>query len=174
MVQARNPCRPVQQIVEYMGLQSLSSWQRCQKDTGNKSIFNRWCWANWTSTHITIKLGPIYHLIQKKFQMDQRPKHETWNCWENTGSARNDSGVESSFWPGLRLHDSGVEIPSCPQIKAQTWQVRLDKTEKLSWCREGSHPVLLSRDAHYVLQQPLPGQVIPKGQYSLEPVWNSL
>jgi len=43
-----------------------------------KSLFNNWCWKNWTATRKKAGAHP-YTIHKSKVKMDERPKCETEN-----------------------------------------------------------------------------------------------
>ena len=64
-----NPCTCGQLIYDKGG-KTKESWE--------DSLFNKWCWENWTATCKKMKLGHSFKPHKKnKFKMDKRPKCET-------------------------------------------------------------------------------------------------
>ena len=54
-----------------------------------KALFNKWCWHNWMSTCIRMKIDPYLSSCKTQVQVDQRPQYKS----DHTEPDRRESGI---------------------------------------------------------------------------------
>ena len=116
-----------------------------KKASGGKktSLFNKWCWENWTAIYRRMKLKHSltpYTKINSKWMKDLNVRQESIKILENTGSNLSDLGCSSfllgtspkarvrktkmNYWDFIEIKSFAQQRKQSTKLKGNLWNGR--------------------------------------------------